>query len=53
MKAQKLPPDLQKQVIDLIKKGRKVEAVRIVHQTMGWGLADSKDAVDTLAATLR
>jgi ribosomal protein L7/L12 len=51
MKAKKLPPNLQQQVIELINKGRKVEAVRVVHKAMGWGLADSKDVVDTLAAT--
>lgn len=42
---------LDERVRDLISRNRKVEAVKLVHDTKGWGLRRSKDYVDDLAHT--
>ncbi|MDH4138448.1 MAG: hypothetical protein OEW09_17275, partial [Anaerolineae bacterium] len=39
---------LEDQVRALLAQGRKVEAVKRVHKTTGWGLKKSKDYVDAL-----
>ncbi len=49
----KLSPDLRKKVIELLKQNRKVEAVKIVLQETGSGLANSKDAVDKIIEELK
>lgn len=41
--------ELEVQVRALIAQGRKVEAVKRVRETTGWGLKESKDYVDALA----
>jgi ribosomal protein L7/L12 len=39
---------LEDQVRALLAQGRKVEAVKRVYKTTGWGLKESKDYVDAL-----
>ncbi len=45
-----IPTHLKQTIINLLK--RKIEAVKVVRETTGWGLAQSKDVVDTLAKEL-
>ena len=40
---------LEDQVHALIDQNQKVEAIKLVRETTGWGLRESKDYVDTLA----
>ncbi len=52
MSSNELPSHLRAKVIELIKQNRKIEAVKVVRETMRWGLAQSKDTVDNLAKEL-
>jgi ribosomal protein L7/L12 len=47
-----LPADLLEKVTELLKNKRKIEAVKVVRETTGWGLKQSKDAVDSLVKVL-
>lgn len=49
MTSQELPSLLKSQVTELIKQNRKVEAVKVVHESMKCGLLQAKKAVDKLA----
>lgn len=49
MASNELPSHLRAKIIELIKQNRKIEAVKVVRETMNWGLAQSKDTVDSLA----
>jgi ribosomal protein L7/L12 len=40
-------------LIELIQSGKEIEAVKLYRELTGFGLAESKDAVDELAATYR
>jgi ribosomal protein L7/L12 len=52
MAAKELPSNLQETVKELLRKKRKIEAIKVVRETTGWGLKQSKDAVDALAKEL-
>lgn len=41
------------EILDLIRRGRKIEAVKRMRELTGMGLADSKDAVEAIERTLR
>ncbi len=43
------PDELEKQVRALIDQDQKIEAIKLVRLTTGWGLRESKDYVDALA----
>ncbi len=45
--------ELEDQVRALIAQGRKVEAVKRVRETTGWGLKQSKDYVDALSEVVQ
>ena len=45
----KISESLRNQVIELLKAGNKVEAVKIVQQETQAGLKNSKDVVDAIA----
>jgi len=45
--------ELEGQVRALIAQGRKVEAVKRVRETTGWGLKESKDYVDALSEVVQ
>ena len=49
MTAKNLPSDLLGKVKELIKKRRKIEAIKVIREGTGWGLKEAKDAVDALA----
>jgi ribosomal protein L7/L12 len=42
---------LKDQVLGLIDRNQKVEAIKLVREATGWGLRESKDYVDALAHT--
>jgi ribosomal protein L7/L12 len=44
--------DLRDRVIDLLRKGRKIEAIKIYRDATGEGLKESKDAVEAIEGTL-
>ena len=52
---QSAPPDLPAgaAVEELVRRGRKIEAIRRYREQHGVGLKDAKDAVDRVEATLR
>jgi len=39
---------LATQLMELVRVGRKIEAIKVVRERTGWGLADAKDAVEAL-----
>lgn len=41
------------EILDLIRRGRKIEAIKRMRDLTGMGLADAKDAVETIERTLR
>ncbi|WP_447750279.1 ribosomal protein L7/L12 [Sphingopyxis fribergensis] len=41
------------QILDLIRRGRKIEAIKRMRELTGMGLAESKDAVEAIERTLR
>jgi hypothetical protein len=41
------------EILDLIRRGRKIEAIKRMRDLTGMGLAEAKDAVETLERTLR
>jgi len=47
-----LPSYLIEQVKELINQDRKIQAVKVVRETTGWGLVEVKEAVDALAKEL-
>jgi len=49
----KLPDDKLADIKAAIFRGRKIEAIRLHRECTGMGLAESKDAVETLEANLR
>jgi ribosomal protein L7/L12 len=40
---------LDQQVIDLVRSGRKIEAIKLYREQTGAGLKDAKDAVEQIA----
>jgi ribosomal protein L7/L12 len=44
--------DLSSQVVELLRKGRKIEAIKIYRDATGEGLKESKDAVEAIERTL-
>lgn len=42
--------DLQREVISLLEQGKKIEAIKLYRQRTGLGLAEAKQAVETIAA---
>jgi len=48
-----LPPEVEKQLADLVFAGRKIEAIKLHREQSGWGLKESKDFVDEFTASLR
>ena len=42
-------PQLPAQAIAALSRGRKIEAIKIVHQQMGLGLKDSKELIEAYA----
>jgi hypothetical protein len=46
--AQRLAPDVEAQIHGLIEQGSKIEAIKFVRETTGWGLNEAKDYVDGL-----
>jgi hypothetical protein len=42
--------DFEKEILGLMKGGKKIEAIKLYRQKTGFGLKESKDAVDALAA---
>jgi len=44
------PEEKNKEIIDLIKKGNKIKAIKIYHEIFKVGLAEAKDAVDKMEA---
>ena len=44
----KQPDELTESVISLLKEHKKVEAVKVVRESTGWGLQECKDYVDNL-----
>jgi ribosomal protein L7/L12 len=48
--AGRMPDDLLRVVQDLLRKGSKIEAIKQVRERTGWGLKESKDAVEAVEA---
>jgi ribosomal protein L7/L12 len=48
-RATELPDSLKAQAIDLAARGKKIEAIKLVRETMGWDLRQAKEAVEELA----
>jgi ribosomal protein L7/L12 len=44
---------LRPRIVDLLVRGRSVEAIRLVRQATGLGLQQAKDVVDAIAAEER
>lgn len=44
------PADTTAQIAELVRRGKKIEAVKLYRDTHGTGLKESKDAVETIAA---
>ncbi len=42
-------PDLEKQILELLAAGKKIEAIKLYREQTNVGLKDSKDAVEALA----
>ncbi|HEY0594753.1 ribosomal protein L7/L12 [Sphingopyxis sp.] len=41
------------QILDLIRRGQKIQAIKRMRELTGMGLAESKDAVEAIERTLR
>jgi hypothetical protein len=46
-------PDLQPQVEELLRNGKKIEAIKLYRQNTDLGLKEAKDAVEEIERTLR
>lgn len=44
------PESKNKEIIDLIKKGNKIEAIKVYRETFNVGLAEAKDEVEKMEA---
>jgi hypothetical protein len=44
--------DVPRELQDLLYEGRKIEAIKLAREKMGWGLKESKDRVDEVASRL-
>ncbi len=44
-----LPEDIRAQTLDLLARGEKIEAIKLVRASTGCGLKEAKDAVEALA----
>lgn len=42
--------DLQQEIVSLLERGRKIEAIKLHRERMGTGLKEAKDAVEAIAA---
>ena len=47
-----LTPEQKNELIEVIKTGRKIEAIKMHREVTGQGLKESKEAVEALAKTL-
>jgi ribosomal protein L7/L12 len=43
-----LPSDLRPMIVQMTAEGRKIEAIKLVRERMGIGLAEAKDLVDKI-----
>jgi ribosomal protein L7/L12 len=44
------PDEFERELLELLKGGRKIEAIKVYRAKMGQGLKEAKDAVEALAA---
>lgn len=49
---QSLSGDLHDQIIELLRRGNKIEAIKVYRQATGMGLKDAKDAVEAIESEL-
>lgn len=47
-----LPPELSAEVIELVKSGNKIQAIKIVREATGLGLKEAKDVVEALVSVM-
>lgn len=43
-----LPPDARAAILDLIRRGNKIEAIKVMREKTGFGLKEAKDAVEAM-----